>query len=169
VGRAERTRLQLQTALASVATVFTDVEVEIGGRGLGTHLRLVGDAANPPFVDQLHDMTEALRDAGDLTASGFRWSFVVPPSPIVLSFHPWVPLLPGRLRARLTAQSTVEYVTAFLDARLGIGGWVGGGRDVRTRVRGGRVEVLLTPRTGGPAVRLPPLPLSPFQRRRPDP
>ncbi len=77
-----------------------------------------------------------------------------------------MPLLPGRLRARWTAQAAVEHVTAFLDRRLGPDGWPGGGRDVRTRVRHGRIDVALVDTTTGQSLVLLPLPLAPFHRDR---
>lgn len=164
--RSERTRVQLEAALSSVRTVVPDLPVEIAGQGMGAYLRLVGEAPPPTVTSQLYRLADQLNavrpDSPPPTLDPITVGLT---RPVQLGFSPWVPLLPGRLRARLTAQAAVEYVTDFLDRRLGVDGWPGGGRAVRTRVRRGRIDVALVAPAGA-AVVLPSLRLAPFRRDR---
>lgn len=153
--------------MASVRTTVPDLPVEIGGRGMGAYLRLVGEAPPPTLTDQLQHLAHQLHEVRPGTPPrSFDSISLGTNAPVQLGFYPWIPLLPGRLRARLTAQGAVEFVTDFLDRRLGPDGWPGGGREVKTRVRNGRVDVALTNKGIGQVLRLPSLPLAPFRRDR---
>jgi hypothetical protein len=131
------------------------------------YLRLVGETPEPTFTTQLQHLADQLHDvtAGDPPVE-LDLGTLVPDSSVQLGFYPWVPLLPGRLRARLTAACAVERVTEFLDHRLGVDGWPGGGCEVRTRVRQDRVEVTLVNHTTWRSLPLPSMPLAPFLRDR---
>ena len=167
VTRSARTLVQLEAALACVRTTVPDLPVEIGGRGMGAYLRLVGEAPPPTLTEQLHHLVDQLPEVTPGTPPPELDSITLGTNaPVQLGFYPWVPLLPGRLRARWTAQAAVEHVTDFLDLRLSPGGWPGGGRDVRTRLRHGRIDVALVDTTTGQSLVLPSLPLAPFRRDR---
>lgn len=87
-------------------------------------------------------------------------------SVILGGFEPWVPLLPGRLRARLTAEDAFGFVIEFVDQRVGADAWPGGGHNVKVKIRKRTLTPRLVPADGtGQTLSLPDISAEPFYRR----